>query len=391
MFLRSNALQQDFKLTNGSMTIGRLGECQIVLPDGSVTKQHLEVRVSDDRVLVRDLMSRNNTSVNKREIRGLGWIELKANDRIKICEYDFQLLHEHMPTVESGSCVVDNGPTPSSWSGSDSISLSKLQLEDSQPYSQLRALLEITQTLRDVLRTEDVLERAASMLLRIFPAVDRAAIVFIEDDGRFTPKWWQLRHGDPASTIRMSGTIVQHVRETSEAIITHDALADYADAQSVQELAMRSVMCAPLINADDQVFGLIHVDAGKPNKFAALDLEVLASVAMQLALAINFSRLHTVAMQDAILRRDVEQARAVQLAPGDSLVIYSDGFPDAEHQPSDRRFGTATIAKLFAEFEGSASDFIVHMVDHVDRFMEGGTQFDDMCMVCLRRCVQIRE
>ncbi len=424
----------------------------------------------------------------------------------------------------------------SSLNRSRSISLTKHQLQDSQQFSQLRALLEMTRTLRDALQTEDVLERAVSMLFQIFPAVDRAAIGFIEDDQEFAPQWWQLRDGDPASVIRISQTIVRHVAETSEAVITNDALQDFASAHSVLELALRSVMCAPLINADEQVFGLIHVDAGRPDMFNELDLEVLASVAMQLSLAINFSRLHAIAVEDAILRRDVEQARAVQqhflpvapplidgyelagfyraarhvggdyidyiplengrmaivlgdvvgkgvpaaltmvqlatetraslevcetpsqvvtrlnrklcndfitlvvlvfdpathlvtisnaghespmlrtadgkvdaigleaagfplsvvedhayeelsiqLAPGDSLVFFSDGFPDAEHIASDRRFGTDEISRLLGEFDGAANGFIDHIVDQVDRFMDGGAQFDDMCMVCLRR------
>jgi GAF domain-containing protein len=150
------------------------------------------------------------------------------------------------------------------------------------------------------------------MLFHIFPAVDRAAIGFIEDNQEFAPQWWQLRDGDPASVIRISQTIVRHVAETSEAVLTNDALEDFGNAHSVRELPMRSVMCAPLINADEQVFGLIHVDAGRADMFNALDLEVLASVAMQLSLAINFSRLHAIGVEAAILRRDVEQARAVQ-------------------------------------------------------------------------------
>jgi serine phosphatase RsbU (regulator of sigma subunit) len=76
---------------------------------------------------------------------------------------------------------------------------------------------------------------------------------------------------------------------------------------------------------------------------------------------------------------------SIQLAPGDRLVIFSDGFPDAEHQASDRRFGTDEISRIFGEFDGAANEFIGHAVDQVDRFMDGGAQFDDMCMVCLRR------
>ncbi len=487
-------------------------------------------------MLVRDLKSRNGSLLNGREIKGVGWVELRENDCLDLCGYDFRLMHERVPREDSGSCVVDAGSTESRLTGSRSISITKHQLEDSQRFSQLLALLEITRTLRDVLQAEDVLERAVAMLFQIFPAVDRAAIGFIKDNEDFTPKWWQLRDGDPESVIRISQTIVRHLAETSQAVLTNDALADFANAGSVHALAMRSVMCAPLIDADEHVFGLIHVDAGQPNMFNDLDLEVLASVAMQLALAINFSRLHAIAVEDAILRVDVKQASAVQrrflpdstptitgydlagfyraarhvggdyidyiplqdgrlaivlgdvvgkgvpaaltmvqlaietrasldvcktpsqvmtrlnrklasefitmvvllldpathtvtianaghespllrtadglvdsvgfeaagfplsvvedypyeefsiqLSPGDRLVVFSDGFPDAEHKPSGRRFGSGPISKMLGEFDGAANAFIECLVDQVDQFTDGSTQFDDMCMVCLRR------
>ena len=75
----------------------------------------------------------------------------------------------------------------------------------------------------------------------------------------------------------------------------------------------------------------------------------------------------------------------IPIAPGESLIVFSDGFPDAHHQPSDRRFGSDPIAELFSQFRGTASETIDHLVDQVDQFIEGGAQFDDMCMVCLKR------
>ncbi len=49
MFLRSNRLNQDFALAQGSNFIGRLDECQIVLDSSSVSKRHLELRPATRR------------------------------------------------------------------------------------------------------------------------------------------------------------------------------------------------------------------------------------------------------------------------------------------------------------------------------------------------------
>jgi sigma-B regulation protein RsbU (phosphoserine phosphatase) len=539
MLFRSEKLGHDFELRDGRMWIGRHYDCGIVLDNNLVSKEHLQVEVMGSRVRVRDKSSRNNSKVNHVEIRGAGWIELRPNDLIEICGYDFRLLYEKPPDGTSGSCVVEFRDDSSGLTGPGSrvIPLSRHDLGDSLQFSQLRALLAITNTLRDVIKTEDVLERAVSMLFQILPAVDRAAICFIEEEQELViPKWWQVRERDPDSTIRISQHIGRHVAQTSKAVLTSDALADFGEAKSVQAGALRSVMCCPLIDADGRVFGMIHVDACRPNMFSELDLEVLAAVAMQVSLAINCSRLHAIAIEDEVLRRDVEQARIVQerylpesspdlegydmagfyraarlvggdyfdyvslpdgqlaivlgdvvgkgvpaaltmvrlatetraglsvtqspsallsrlnrafvddfitlvvlllnpqtheltlvnagheppmlrtndgkvqeigfdasgfplgvmedsvyeettiaLNEGDCLVIFSDDFPDAEQKSSGERFGSAPIAAALSQQQGSASETIEHLVDQVDQFIEGGSQFDDMCMVCLKR------
>ncbi len=52
------------EVTDGSVVIGRLPNCQIVLADPNVSRRHAEVRVEDGRVLAVDLGSTNGTKVN---------------------------------------------------------------------------------------------------------------------------------------------------------------------------------------------------------------------------------------------------------------------------------------------------------------------------------------
>ncbi|MEM0924980.1 MAG: SpoIIE family protein phosphatase, partial [Planctomycetota bacterium] len=63
----------------------------------------------------------------------------------------------------------------------------------------------------------------------------------------------------------------------------------------------------------------------------------------------------------------------------------SDGFPDAEQKPSGRQFGSDAIAKCFASIEGSPLEVIEALVNHVDDFTQRGQQFDDMCVVCMKK------
>lgn len=538
MFLRSTRLNADFELPEGTTIVGRAPDCGIVLQPSQVSRQHLYIRRQGALVEVRDEKSRSNSRVNGLEIQGLGWIKLKKYDLIEICGFEFRLFDEKRPDGVSGSCIVGSGTSDSEPGslGSRSIPLSKLELSESLQNTQLRALLAITSTLRDVLQTEDVLQRAVSILFEIFPNIGRAAICFIDDAQVVQPKWWRVREGDPDGTIRISQNIGRHVAETSEAVITCDAKEDFGDAKSVYAGSMRSVMCCPLADAEDRVFGIIHVDSEVPNLFNEIDLEVLAAVALQIALAINCSRMHTTALADELLRKDIERAREVQqrylptaeppiegydvagfyraarevggdyydyvslpdgrtaivlgdvvgkgvpaaltmvrlatetraglevcrtpsellsrlnkrlandfvtlivmmldpssdvitfsnaghepplhrtvegtikalgfdlsgcpigvledgeyqdtrvaLAEGETLLVFSDGFPDAEHKASDKRFGSDAIQDAFGKINGSAAEVVQEMVGRVDKFTEDSPQFDDMCMVCLRR------
>ena len=126
MFLRSNSLNKDLELAQGSTIIGRLAESDIVVNCDSISKQHLEIRVHGSQVRVRDLGSLNNTLVNRRKIKGVGWVVVQPGDCIEICNYDFQLMQDRVPSEDSGSCVVDDEQSSSSLSSSHSINLSNL-------------------------------------------------------------------------------------------------------------------------------------------------------------------------------------------------------------------------------------------------------------------------
>jgi len=65
------------------MTIGRDKDCDIQIPDRQVSRFHLRVTpLSNNKVLIRDLESKNGSFVNGRKVTGL--VDLKDGDQIKI-------------------------------------------------------------------------------------------------------------------------------------------------------------------------------------------------------------------------------------------------------------------------------------------------------------------
>lgn len=75
----------------------------------------------------------------------------------------------------------------------------------------------------------------------------------------------------------------------------------------------------------------------------------------------------------------------VPIAPGDTLVIYSDGIIDAE-DGEDRAFGLDRLTRLVVRNrQEGARDLIQRILDDVNEHAHGVPQTDDMTLVVLRR------
>ncbi len=82
--------------------------------------------------------------------------------------------------------------------------------------------------------------------------------------------------------------------------------------QSVYDLKLRAVMCAPML-ARDRVIGVIYVDSRAVRReFSARDLALFGAISAQLAIAVENARLHADSLEKARLEKDVEIARRIQ-------------------------------------------------------------------------------
>ena len=185
-----------------------------------------------------------------------------------------------------------------------------------KPEVQLRALIEISQNLSRSLSLDEVLPKLLDSLFRVFLQADRAFIVLHDaEHGVLIPTAFRHRRAnDEAGQI--SRTIILQAMERKEAILSADAASDqrFEMAQSVADFHIRSMMCAPLVTADGIALGAIQIDTmNQRNRFTSDDLEVLAGVASQAAVAIDHARLYEEALLQRAMSRDLELARKVQL------------------------------------------------------------------------------
>lgn len=314
-------------ITADRMVLGRHPDCDIVLDSAAVSRQHAAMlRVNGD-YYVEDLGSRNGTFLNGQLVQGRQLLE--HGDRLRICDLTLEFFAEIPATASLASPL---GPAadlaPALLIDDDAITrtstiTSRLDVSASQggvrlsvrPEVKLKALLEITQSLSKTLLLDEVLPRLLDGLFKIFVQADRGFIVLRSPrDGALIPK--AVKHRRPGhDDSRLSRTIINKVMESKMAILSADAASDerFDMSQSIVEFRIRSMMCAPIVNGDGEVLGVIQVDTlDQRSRFQEDDLEVLAGVALQAAIAIDNATLHAQAIRQQQVQRDLELAQKVQ-------------------------------------------------------------------------------
>ncbi len=325
-----------YDLTGPKHVLGRHPDCDIIVDVGAVSRHHAVITAAAEQVFVEDLKSRNGTFVNGQATQGR--FELSPGDKIQICDVIFDFLSEHAPAVEPGrettrdpgtetllsssvctpALLVDDDPE----TGTSTI-MSKLEVSSASGVVQvsasadvkLAALLEITQSMGKALGLDEVLPQVLNSLFKIFVQADRGFIVLKAADGALIPRWTKTRREDDDEAIRISRTIINQVIDSQEAILSADAASDsrFEMSQSIADFRIRSMLCAPLVTSDGTALGALQIDTlDQRSRFQAEDLEVLASVASQAAIAIDNAQLHEYALHQRALERDLELASAVQ-------------------------------------------------------------------------------
>src|SRR5262249_10067999 len=136
-----------------------------------------------------------------------------------------------------------------------------------------------------------------------------------DEQNRLIPKVIKTRRPSPEGSARYSRTIVKQCLETVQAFLTEDASADrkLGLSESIVDFRIRSVICAPLWNAEEKAFGVIQLDTqDRAKKFTDEDLNLLLGVARQASIALENARMHQEHLQRVKLQRDLELARQVQ-------------------------------------------------------------------------------
>jgi serine phosphatase RsbU (regulator of sigma subunit) len=324
-----DAAGQIIDLKSELTLIGRSPECQIVLDPNGVSRRHAQIRRVGDEFYLGDLRSRNKTKVNNIEVTEGNDHRLQTGDRINICDVEF-IYYTTPPKEpapkENNIMVVTEGdelddPNMLTFDASRSSALAAAV----RPEVKLKAILEIARNLSSELRIDTVAPKILDSLVDLFPQAERLFLMLLDPvSKRLVRKAFKYRPGrrtafggavpDDEVPQSISRSLVNHVLGQKKAVLSQDAGNDknLPTSASIADLKIRSVMCVPLLPPDGQPLGILQLDTSDRKQFHQDDLDVLAAVASQAAIAVQNASMHESLLARERLERDLKLAKEVQ-------------------------------------------------------------------------------
>jgi sigma-B regulation protein RsbU (phosphoserine phosphatase) len=173
-------------------------------------------------------------------------------------------------------------------------------------------------TIADVTRNHDLDQLLRSVVDKAIAVTgaERGLLLLADGQGRLDVKVARDKTGQPLPpTLRYSTTIPRKVFETGEAQTLMDAAGgsgDVALGQSILDLRLLSVMCAPLRTAEETI-GVLYVDSRATTKgFTKGDLELFKTLGSQCGLAIQNARLVRAYLEKQRMEQALHIAKDIQ-------------------------------------------------------------------------------
>ena len=357
-----------YAFASGEVVIGRSPECQIVLGDYGISRNHAKVLVGEDgSARILDLKSKNGTQVN-----GVQVVEapLRDGDRILLGKFELTfskaleskvVLDEAKPLSEEAGTIIRSvgelsrlltaAPVPGA-----PLDEKKAPIVDVQEIEKsnriLKVLTKVAETLIAVRPVEEVLHQVMDIVFEHMPA-DRGFLMLEEESqaGRLVPM--VVKHRTPGggeARITVSKTIADRVMHDRVSILTSDAMVDprFGAGDSIRFHGIRSAMCAPLW-LKDQVIGIIHVDSPMlTNCFTVNDLDLLTALATYAAVAVERARLNQKIVAEERKRERLGRFLSPQVA---SRILAASDTAGAELGAPELR----EVSVLFADISGFTS------------------------------------
>src|SRR5438309_5455749 len=276
------------------LRIGRQDSLEIVLDEGSVSRQHAEIYATSHGWRVRDLRSTNGTTLNGKRLGVADW-PLVPHDIVKCGNVTFVVdaIQDGQETQEATSeQLVVEATSSCKWEDAlHNVAYDRNRCP--RPGEQLLVLLRAGHHLGHIDSQKELLD---SILNDAVSALDaqRGAIVLSEGPNE-SLQLRALASADRAAPCRpgYSQSLAQRSFTQGESILCRSVAEDpeLAMARSIADGAMSSVLCV-LLRTPRRKLGVLHLDRGPFQKpFSRDDLHLADALAANVSAGIETAQL----------------------------------------------------------------------------------------------------
>ena len=339
-----------FPLQGTIVRIGRTASNDIPLDHHGISREHAIITNENLRYYITDLSSRNGTYVNGRAVGEK--TKLADGDLLRFCDLELVFFEHDTPPNDSIHLTEStirkqqneeqvNRVILSDTDPEEGYSVkSKIVLDEKRPVLtsakasvKLKAMIDIGRNLGAAI--DQVLPQLIENLLKIFTQADCAHILLHDDQTqRLELKASLHRNPHSRESFRLSRSILEKVSRTRAAVLSDDVANDsrFEPSDSIISYNICSIMAVPIMDYDQaEVLGVIQVDArSHGQKFTHEDLDMLVSIAYQVAVCYQNARLHEIEISEKVMEREMNIANTVQrgLLPQSPPVIPNYEFFD---------------------------------------------------------------
>lgn len=298
-----------FALEKSTVTLGRAPDCDLVLPFPQISRVHAQIVRQGEQYFVQDLKSANGTFVNDDPAENR---IVKEGDVVRTGEF---ALRFHNPTARK-ILLTDDSVMDASMTISFPISqLSAAGLLGSGPKKRdpgqmIQLVFNVSKTLVGAKSLDDVLSNAMSLAFEYLKP-DRGLLMLFDEAGQqlvpYVVKQGKKQPG--AGSLSFSRTIVNKVFQEGVSILTANAMGDkrFSNQESIVMQQIRSCMCVPLWD-ERKTIGILYIDSlFFENYFQEWDLDLLSTIAIISAIAIEQSRLNDVLVREKAIREKLQR------------------------------------------------------------------------------------
>jgi transcriptional regulator with GAF, ATPase, and Fis domain len=278
------------ELTEGELTIGRDDANDLCISDPSISRRHCAIHADDGQFLVRDLQSHNGTQVNGATVTQH---VLQHGDHITLGRTQFTfVLRDQTVSPVALRCEDTDDLTPAAEVAATQIGVTApTRSPGATAADDLRALLTIASRVGAIRSSDAIAWQLTGMLFDVLPAERAAVLLYNGSDALTAAAAWD-RVAGPTHDVRVSRTVTQRVLKNKVALLANNAGAfeSALRSQSLQDLGIHSVLCAPMM-AGDSLVGVIYADARRlTSQFTQHHLELLLAIAGIAGLALEHAR-----------------------------------------------------------------------------------------------------